>query len=240
MSRVTPREVAEARGMGLSPKMLYGLEKTLLRLRERYSTKASTTQRELLTRIQKNVESGLNKEERAAIDTSEAAPELAPTSENVPFATRRTPAVQGVEEMIGEGMGLKDQTRRSYALGKQVTSKAEIKDLIRLREQKKDELDAIRAKLNSASKEERMRMMMDPVIGEKIGTLMIHGGQLVTEVLEKATGFVPSKMEPGEKAPVPMTQTEMDALTSEVRKELDASKNATPAEVHGNVQPQPG
>lgn len=240
MSRVTPREVAEARGLGLSPKMLYGLEKTLRRLRERYSTKASTSQKELLNRIQKNVEGGLNKEERAAIDSSEAAPELAPASENVPFATRRTPATEGAEQMMREGLDLKNQTNRSYELGRKVTSKEEIKDLIRMREQKKDEFNALRAKLNAASKEERMKMLMDPEIGNQLAVLGIHGGQLFNEMLEKATGSVPSKMQPGEKPPVPMTQGELDALTSEVRKELDASKNATPAEVHGNVQPQPG
>jgi hypothetical protein len=241
MSRVTPREVAEARGIGLSPKMLYGLEKTLLRLRERYSTKASTSQRELLTRIQKNVEGGLNKEERAAIDSSEAAPESAATTdENVPFATRRTPATEGAEEMMREGLDLKNQTNRSYELGRKVTSKEEIKDLIRMREQKKDEFNALRAKLNAATKEERMKMLMDPEIGNQLAVLGIHGGQLFNEMLEKATGSVPSKMEPGEKPPVPMTQGELDALTSDVRKELDASKNATPAEVHGHVQPSAG
>lgn len=234
MSRVTPREVAEARGMGLSPKMLYGLEKTLLRLRERYSTKASTTQRDLLTRIQKNVESGLNKEERAAIDTSEAAPELAPTSENVPFATRRTPAVQGVEDMLKES-NVKDLTARAFELGRKVKTKEEVKDLIRLGIKAKDDMDAFFAQGKALPAEKKEAWFTSPDFSD-----VPMRPQIVTEALEKATGFDLGKKKPGETFPVPMTKAELDALTSEVRKELDASKNATPAEVHGNVQPQPG
>jgi hypothetical protein len=234
MSRVTPREVAEARGVALTPKMLYGLEKTLLRLRERYSTKASTAQRDLLNRIQKNVEGGLNKEERAAIDSSEAAPELAPASENVPFATRRTPAVQGVEDMLKES-NVKDLTARAFELGRKVTSKEEVKDLIRLGLKAKDEMDAFFARGKALPREQKLEWMTSPDFSD-----VPMRPQIVTEALEKATGFDPGKKKPGDSFPVPMTKAELDALTSEVRKELDASKNATPAEVDGNVQPQPG
>lgn len=220
LSSVTPREIAESPSLSIEVRTLLGLEKAVSSARKLF--RGTQAQHEIFSKVQENIKAA--KEKLGA--PAEAPTEQAAATKEPAAAFRKTEPIKKVEEMFAEGGNLKNQTIRSYEIGKSITSKEEIKELLRMQEQKKGEFQEGLKRLLNATPEEQKAIIANGM----------NASQTINEILEKATGYEPTKMDPGEVAPVPMTKAELEAMRAEVRKEQNASGKQETTEVHGNLQ----
>lgn len=129
--------------------------------------------------------------------------------------------VDGVKDMLANPPeeGLSD---KAFALGKQVKTVDEVKDLLRLREQNvRDSMKEFADRMEEINKlppEQRVAAMESPDMVE-VQRKSQMGTQIVNEALEKATGFNVTKNKPGETFPVPLTPEQFSKLEAEVKAE---------------------
>lgn len=118
-------------------------------------------------------------------------------------------AVKGVSDMLAE-KNVKDLTARAFALGKQISTPAEVQQLVNMRTQARGQFADMMERFKNAPREKKMEMLdsdewRDNTVRE----------QIVNEALEKATGYNPAKMEAGDVPPVPMSAEQIKTLETQ-------------------------